>query len=93
MGAIEKSMEDIQFGTYLNWHICSDGSSEKEILELVEKYPKNVKYYGKVNPEKLRELYQNADFLIMPSRFLETFGLTAMESLACGTPVIGWKKG
>lgn len=93
IGAIEKSMEDIQFGTYLNWYICSDGSSEKEILELVEKYPKNVKYYGKVNPEKLRELYQNADFLIMPSRFLETFGLTAMESLACGTPVIGWKKG
>lgn len=52
-----------------------------------------MKYYGKVKPQKLRELYQEADFLLMPSRFLETFGLTALESLACGTPVIGWKKG
>jgi glycosyltransferase involved in cell wall biosynthesis len=29
----------------------------------------------------------------MPSRFLETFGLTALESLACRTPVIGFQKG
>ena len=91
--AIEKSMQDDQFGPYLDWYICSDGWYENTIHELAIKYPENVKYYGKVKPQKLRELYQEADFLLMPSRFLETFGLTALESLACGTPVIGWKKG
>lgn len=30
----------------------------------------------------MRELYRMSDFLLMPSRFLETFGLTALESLA-----------
>ncbi len=33
------------------------------------------------------------DFLFMPSRFLETFGLTALEALSVGTPVIGFRKG
>jgi len=29
----------------------------------------------------------------MPSRFLETFGLTALESLSHGVPVIGFRRG
>lgn len=29
----------------------------------------------------------------MPSRFLETFGLSALESLSEGVPVIGFQKG
>lgn len=33
------------------------------------------------------------DYFVMPSQFLETFGLTACESLLCGVPVIGNKKG
>lgn len=93
IGAIEKSMQNEQLGSYLDWHICSDGLYEEAIRELAMRYPENVHYYGKVPATRLRELYREADFLLMPSRFLETFGLTALESLACGTPIIGWKKG
>lgn len=32
-------------------------------------------------------------FSLMPSRFLETFGLSALESLSEGVPVIGFQKG
>jgi len=34
-----------------------------------------------------------ADYTLMPSLFLETFGLVALDSLAFGIPVIGEKKG
>ena len=77
----------------IHWHICSDGNFTWVIQALSEKYPQRVSYYGKVGTEKMRELYRKVDFLLMPSRFLETFGLTALEALASGTPVIGIRKG
>ena len=77
----------------IHWHICSDGNFTWVIQALSEKYPQNVSYYGTIGIEQMRELYRKADCLLMPSRFLETFGLTALESLASGTPVIGIRKG
>lgn len=38
--------------------------------------------------EKKRELMQQAKAVILPTQFHEPFGLTMVESLACGTPVI-----
>ena len=75
------------------WTICSDGLREPEIRTLVQKYPKRVSYRGKISSSELRKLYMSHDFLFMPSRFLETFGLTALEALSVGTPVIGFRKG
>lgn len=89
---IEKILNNPSSGMEIEWHICSDGVYEDTIRVLAEKYPKYVRYCGKVDASRLRSLYQECDFLLMPSRFLETFGLTALEALACGTPVIGWKK-
>lgn len=74
------------------WHICSDWPYEASILDLVDLYPGKVIYHGKVDQWKLASLYRQASILFMPSRFLETFGLTAVESLACGTPVVGFSK-
>lgn len=33
------------------------------------------------------------DFVLMPSRFLETFGLSALDFAQFGVPTIGYKKG
>lgn len=41
---------------------------------------------------ELIRYYQAADVLVFPSRFLETFGLIALEALACGTPVVCYAK-
>jgi glycosyltransferase involved in cell wall biosynthesis len=41
--------------------------------------------------DNLRNLYANADGYVMPSN--EGFGLTLLEAMACGTPVIGLKYG
>lgn len=46
-----------------------------------------VEWLGPLYGRDKIEAYVNADVLVMPSRY-ETWGLTFMEALACGTPVI-----
>jgi glycosyltransferase involved in cell wall biosynthesis len=46
-----------------------------------------VELIGRVNQDKLIELYQNASALIHPALY-EPFGNVILESLSCGTPVI-----
>lgn len=70
---IEAGMLDSQLSSDVVWTICSDGEYSDAILQLVEKYPKNIQYLGKVSPEELASLYREHDILFMPSRFLETF--------------------
>lgn len=38
-------------------------------------------------------MLKEKDFCLMPSLIIESFGLTALESLYAGVPVIGFKKG
>jgi glycosyltransferase involved in cell wall biosynthesis len=46
--------------------------------------------HGFVEDEcSMRDLYQSADVYIVPSR-LESFGQTAAEAMACGTPVVAF---
>jgi len=47
-----------------------------------------VTYIGPVKHEKLPSFYSAADLCVLPS-YYESFGLVALESLACGTPVVG----
>jgi glycosyltransferase involved in cell wall biosynthesis len=52
-----------------------------------------VEYVGSAGPEKRDELLGNATALLHPINFNEPFGLSVVESMACGTPVIAFKKG
>ena len=47
---------------------------------------------GRVEAERLLEFYQRAALTVVPSRY-EGFGLPAVESLACGTPVVACRVG
>ncbi|MBW2028783.1 MAG: glycosyltransferase family 4 protein [Deltaproteobacteria bacterium] len=49
----------------------------------------SVRFLGHVPEEKLPEAYQRADFFVLPTSQLEGFGLVILESMACGTPVLG----
>jgi len=51
-----------------------------------------VMFFGFVEHKELPCFYSAADVCVIPS-FHESFGLVALESLACGTPVIATKVG
>ncbi len=52
-----------------------------------------VEFVGSVGPERRDELLGNALALLHPIHFAEPFGLSVVESMACGTPVIAFPKG
>ena len=48
---------------------------------------------GQLSSPQLQSLaYSAADIFVMPSK-IESFGLTALESMACGTPVLAFRTG
>jgi D-inositol-3-phosphate glycosyltransferase len=51
-----------------------------------------VTFAGRVPQEHLPPYYSAADVLVVPS-YYESFGLVALESLACGTPVVATRVG
>ena len=53
----------------------------------------NIIYVGSVGPERRNELLQGAYALLHPIYFDEPFGLSVIEAMACGTPVIAFNRG
>lgn len=68
-----------------------EGYWQKEVEKYID--DKNIKYVGEANFEQKINLYQNAKAVLFPTQYEEVFGLVMIEAMACGTPVIGWKKG
>ncbi len=72
--------------------IAGAGPLENTIRDHTRKY-KNIIYLGNIDSTKMPIYYSAADFLIVPSVHEEGFGRIVLESLACGTPVIGSNRG
>ncbi len=51
----------------------------------------NIEFLGYVNEKKLIQMYSECEALIFPQ--VEDFGITALEAMASGRPVIAFKKG
>ncbi|MFC2171285.1 glycosyltransferase family 4 protein [Acidobacteriota bacterium] len=54
---------------------------------------KNVEYLGLLSQRDLVPFYQKAKGLLCPIHWAEPFGLVVVEAQACGTPVLGARKG
>jgi len=72
--------------------IGGDERSQREIEQLQElafnlKIQDSVTFLGLVKHEQLPYFYNAADACVVPS-YYESSGLVALESLACGTPVV-----
>jgi glycosyltransferase involved in cell wall biosynthesis len=52
-----------------------------------------IQFLGEVDEEIRNELMSKAMCVLHPANFAEPFGLTIIESMACGAPVIGFNRG
>ena len=68
-----------------------EGVERKKLEQLIAALAlgKDVSMTGFIPPDLLPKYYAAADFFILPTRYLEGFGLVTPESMACGTPVLG----
>ncbi len=64
------------------------GSKQKELAGIKAK---NIEFVGRVSDEKLAEIYSRAQALIFPQR--EDAGITPLEAMASGRPVLAYKAG
>jgi len=61
--------------------------------ELAPHFGEDIIYIGSVGPKERNKLLGEAYALLHPIFFEEPFGLSVIESMACGTPVVAFNKG
>jgi glycosyltransferase involved in cell wall biosynthesis len=71
--------------------IVGDGPDAQRLRALADSLgiASSVRFCGSVDDATLVSWYRAADVTVVPTVALEGFGLVVLESLACGTPVIG----
>jgi glycosyltransferase involved in cell wall biosynthesis len=72
-----------------------NGEEQRYFAEEVEPHidGKTVRWLGPVNHAQKAELLRDAAALLFPIQWDEPFGLVMIEAMACGTPVVGVKRG
>ncbi|NAS23889.1 glycosyltransferase [Herbidospora sp. NEAU-GS84] len=64
---------------------------EERIAPMVD--GEQVRFLGSVGPERRGEILGGGAALLHPIDFDEPFGLSVVEAMACGTPVIAYRRG
>jgi glycosyltransferase involved in cell wall biosynthesis len=74
----------------LQVYIAGEGELEESLQAYASQHGmENVRFWGYLPTEELIPLVQRAAFTVFPSECYENYPMTLIESLACGTPVVG----
>ncbi len=90
--------EAVQIAEATNHRLLIIGPVPNSSTGYFEQYIKpylndKVLYLGYIERAQILPYYQKAKALLMPLQWEEPFGLTAIEAMACGTPVIAIARG
>ena len=69
-----------------------DGPAHEDLRDQAQSIDADVRFLGFLDREELPAFYSALDTFAFPSP-IETQGLVALESVACGTPVVGCDEG
>lgn len=68
--------------------IVGGGKDEKRLKKMAGRF---ITFTGKISDDELKNMYKNAIALIFPQ--IEDFGITPLEAMAAGKPVIAYGEG
>ena len=66
---------------------------KEEVEPLIKKYDGYIENYGLASRKEIIMLNKKAKALLFPIQWEEPFGMVMIEAMACGTPVIAFKRG
>jgi glycosyltransferase involved in cell wall biosynthesis len=75
--------------------ICGIVQDDRYFAEEVEPQVDGdqIRYLGSIGPQQRADVLGSAAALLHPIAFDEPFGLSVVEAMACGTPVIAYRRG
>jgi glycosyltransferase involved in cell wall biosynthesis len=90
--------EAIQIANKLGELLIIAGNIEPEHQKYFEEKVKpflndKITYIGSIDNKRKKEIFQSVKATLFPIKWEEPFGIVMAESMACGTPVIGFRRG
>jgi UDP-glucose:tetrahydrobiopterin glucosyltransferase len=93
----EKGLEDafeVAKRTGLPLDICGKIQDHFYYESILKKYTDvDLTYHGFLNQKSVANIVKNSMAMLMTPHWVEAFGNTCIESMACGTPVIAYNQG
>lgn len=81
-----------QYWSIFEFHFFGDWPLRHDVEQLADRYD-TIHCHGHTPKNEIIPLWKKCHYTLMPSLFLETFGLTALDSLSLWVPVVWFKKG